>query len=250
MVQKVFQVIEKGHISFYYRPRIGREVVNSLVDVQRLFLVLNPTHAFEEHGAGQEPPEKVHKSRIIIVGKKRLPSVDSHERGWALVDKTLVHGDVEAELKSELHYHTASGKERVRAPAILSATGIYEIVLHDDKTVCGYTLESPQRLQKMHYEFNILPTATFLISVKNPEKPAAVGLDEDDKWRFSKELQKLFGGRRWSPIYTCKLINHPGIEILLIGCSESLAKEMGPQATLEMMKWHDEEVNAMDWESD
>ena len=61
--------LESGDIFFLYRPRVGESEVHSLDDVQRLFFVLQS--------------ERERRLREIIVGTKRLPDSDRHERAWA-----------------------------------------------------------------------------------------------------------------------------------------------------------------------
>ena len=39
------EVLERGDIFFFYRPRVGVEQVRSLDDVQRFFVVLRPDDA-------------------------------------------------------------------------------------------------------------------------------------------------------------------------------------------------------------
>lgn len=49
-----------------HRPKVGKEEVGSLDDVQRFFMLLHPSKS----GV---------KSRLCVLGKKRLPSARRHE---------------------------------------------------------------------------------------------------------------------------------------------------------------------------
>lgn len=68
-------VLETGHIYFLYRPNVRTEEVESLDDVQRMFMILKPTE-----GGG--------KNRLIVVGKKKLPAVHERNRFWSFVEAT------------------------------------------------------------------------------------------------------------------------------------------------------------------
>jgi hypothetical protein len=76
--------LERGDIVFFYRPRVGIEEVHSLGDVQRFFLVLRP--------------DRQSRLRDIIIGTKRLPDPDRHERAWASVARV---SDSAADFRSE-----------------------------------------------------------------------------------------------------------------------------------------------------
>jgi hypothetical protein len=74
------QVLERGRIAFYYRPKVDpTSTVATADDVQRLYLVLRPDSA----GAGAPA------TRVLSVGKKRLPAAAGvpgpKETLWAFV---------------------------------------------------------------------------------------------------------------------------------------------------------------------
>jgi hypothetical protein len=68
--------LERGDIFFFYRPRVGVPEVKRLEDVQRFFFILHP-------GRGE-------RLRRIVVGSKRLPDPERHERVWAFVADVAV----------------------------------------------------------------------------------------------------------------------------------------------------------------
>ncbi|MFL6056889.1 MAG: hypothetical protein ACJ72W_28920 [Actinoallomurus sp.] len=64
--------MEEGRIYFFYRPRVGQTEVDDLEDVQRLHMVLHP--------------QGTDRFRILVIGRKRMPSVEeTRERLWATV---------------------------------------------------------------------------------------------------------------------------------------------------------------------
>lgn len=58
--------LEVRRVAFFFRPKVDKGEVGSLSDVQRFYMLLSPSH-------------KAAKSRLCIIGKKRLPSVRRHE---------------------------------------------------------------------------------------------------------------------------------------------------------------------------
>lgn len=63
------------------------ESVESSEDVQRMFVLLKPLQPGEAHYVGPESPSTAPKNRLLIVGKKHLPSIDSHEKAFGFVYK-------------------------------------------------------------------------------------------------------------------------------------------------------------------
>ena len=63
--------LEKGHLSFFYRPKVQFEKAQSPDDVQRFFLLLKPNSSNDS---------KIENSRLIVIGKKHLPDITRHEK--------------------------------------------------------------------------------------------------------------------------------------------------------------------------
>lgn len=66
------EILERGEVFFLYRPKIDAQVVHSLDDIQRFYMILKP--------------EERNIFRRIIIGRKHIPDVDKHERTWGFVD--------------------------------------------------------------------------------------------------------------------------------------------------------------------
>lgn len=102
MLKPSVGTIERGHIYFFYRPRVEVEEVQSVDDVQRFHILLvprppefaasGPADSKQEDGEGEmnlisegsdavpatEPINKKKKHfRLIAVGKKQLPDPDA-----------------------------------------------------------------------------------------------------------------------------------------------------------------------------
>jgi hypothetical protein len=207
--------IESGDIYFLYRPAVGVREVHGFGDVRRLYILLKPWSK--------------QIFRLLIVGRKKLPAPEEHDRFWAFVWR--VFGDraaLNAELGYEEYQTKADGVRRV-PPARPAAEGIYTIVRHGDHTHLAYLLELPKRQGPVERELNIKREASYIIAVKNPESANApgTGLDPKHEARFPDELQDKFQGRRFIPVDPPDFLNYEGAELLLIGARENAEEELG-----------------------
>src|SRR5687767_11368039 len=100
----VVDVLERGNIYFIYRPRVEQVTARSVDDIQRFFVILSP------HGKS--------RYRLIVVGRKKLPEVETHrDRSWGFVGKVSQRAeDIEDDLDA-LTYSTKTRGERHLAPA-------------------------------------------------------------------------------------------------------------------------------------
>jgi len=68
-------VLERGHVYFFYRPKVETEEAHEMGDVQRLYLILAPgtleQRVIEE--AKVEPKKEKELYRIVVMGQKKLP---------------------------------------------------------------------------------------------------------------------------------------------------------------------------------
>lgn len=149
--------LERGDVFFFYRPRVGIEEVRSLQEVQRFFFVLHP--------------DGDARLREIIVGSKRLPEVEPHERAWAFVARVT---DSAAYAREELGgriYQTKTRGERVQPDTRAAGEGRYAIVDHDGHSHLAYALELPQEPGEAQRTFRIEREASYIVAVRNPDAP-------------------------------------------------------------------------------
>ena len=99
--QSTPQVLEEGNLYFIYCPKVQRETVNSLDDIQRVYLVMGP------HGRQW--------FRLITLGKKRLPDLSGdNQQGWAFVETVTDSAQaLEAGLRRE-EYETKTRGDRIK----------------------------------------------------------------------------------------------------------------------------------------
>src|SRR4051794_39240908 len=112
----MLDILERGELLFFYRPRVSVQRPRALEDVQRFFPVLAP-------GCGQH-------FRRLIVGRKRLPDPDAHEREWAFVAEV---GDDPEAIRDNLEpfeYRTRTRGVRVQPGARAVGQAGYAVVDH------------------------------------------------------------------------------------------------------------------------
>jgi hypothetical protein len=130
-----------------------------------------------------------------------------------------VEATAQRELQEET-YGTQTRGER-RLPAVRPAgEGVYAISLNDGEMRLAYALELPEARGEVQREFGIPPAASFVLSVKNPEKgqPRAAGLTDEQKADYPDALQRKFRGRRFAG-EDVRLLDVEGAEFLLVGAN-------------------------------
>lgn len=216
------EMLELGHIHFFYRPKVNVEEATSMQDVKRLLILLAPKDS--------------NQNRLLIVPKKHIPNVETHERVWSFVQKV---GSIDelVEGLGEEHYHTKTRGERTSPRARLLATGVYTIATHKEHskhphamthTHLAYVLELPHTVTSLHKAFKLQHEGSFVITVKNPKHPSPnfIGLKDKDKPRLPEDLQRLFEDRKFMPVNPPRLIDYPGSEIIMVGAKADIAKEL------------------------
>ena len=216
------ETVEQGDIYFVYRPKVQEapdegeapEPAEGIEDVERFYMVLKPD--------GSD------RYRMIVVGRKRMPDVAEHERNWGFVETVARSAkDIEEALRRET-YETKTRGERLRPAARAAGEGVYAIVNKNKDMHLAYALELPERPGAVQKALNIAPEASFVLSVKNPDKgsPKNAGLEEEDEADYPKSLQKEFRGRRFAT-EDPKLLDYEGAEIVLIGARRNPEKAYG-----------------------
>jgi hypothetical protein len=216
--EKGIETLEKGNLYFFYRPRVEEEDPDAKADLQRLYLVLNP----------QTPKERY---RLMIVGRKKMPEPEKSggERLWGFVDMVRKDADSVREALGARDYRTKTRGERHDPAARPCGEGVYRILRHGDHTHLVYVLELPERRDEVQEALDIEAEASYIISVKNPEKsaPRAAGLDEEQKADYPKRLREVFRGRRFADADPVDFLNKEGTEFVLISATADIREELG-----------------------
>lgn len=209
-------ILERGNIYFLYRPKVEQEEVNNLDDIQRFYIVLEP------HGK--------QSYRLMAMGQKKLPDVNKKQsQAWGFVESVK---DNAKELEQSLRAKTYSTKMRGdrELPTTRSVgEGVYELVDRNQTTHLVYALELPENPGEAQQDLQIEPEASYVLSIKNPEKgsPANTGLSDKQKANFPKKLQNQFRDRRFAAANPPDFLDYTGAEFILIGASDDVSKELG-----------------------
>lgn len=217
-------ILESGALTVFYRPRVDESDVESLNDVQRLFLLIEP--------------EDAPRARLIAIGRKRLPSSSRRERFWGFVDMVLPAADIHTALGAQT-YETKTRGTRHAAAAVAIASGTYRIEHHDETH--GHLVWSLERIEEsdpVARELEPEAEAQYIVTVANPDA-AAWGLEEfpplqqelfDDievhssvPATFPQALQERFAERRYVPLDTAEWLDHEGAELVFIGVARKLS---------------------------
>ena len=145
------QILERGDIYFIYRPKVEEEHPQGLEDVERFYMVLKP--------------EDRKEFRLAVVGRKRLPDIEDHERNWGFVETIAGSAEqVEREFQAA-DYETKTRGERHLPAARPAGEGVYAFVQAGRNMHLVYDLELPEKPGKVQEELNILPQASFVLSI-------------------------------------------------------------------------------------
>ena len=138
------EVLERGRVTFLFRPKVDVSAPRGIDDVQRFWVVL-------AHAAGR---------RRIAVGRKRMPHLRDREANWGFVD--ALDADVARDL-DEREYVTKTRGERLQPGARRVAEGDYALVRHGDHVHLTWNVaeEDPE----MSRELEIGPRGSVLVAV-------------------------------------------------------------------------------------
>jgi len=207
-LEKQGEVLEHGHIYFFYKPKVEVENPSSIDDVARLHILLKPS-------SGQ--------SRLIIVGRKYLPDPESHRQPiWAFVKQLADDaGDLSSYLEKSSYETKTRGTRHVGEDRLIGV-GPYCLVYHEGEKVSdrssylAYVLEAPAEIGEVQTEFNLAHEGSFGLSVRNPKTPAPRQAGLSTPADFPDDLIDAFEGRRWNPILDLRYLNTENSELLLV----------------------------------
>lgn len=224
------QVLEKGHIYFLYRPRVEEHDPASRQDLQQFYMVLSPQ--------GRK------SCRLAIIGQERLPDParKGKARFWGFIEAVKQSGRQVSEGLTEQTYETKTRGTRHQPAARPAGEGAYEIVRHGDHTHLVYALEFPQQPGDVQEALNIEEEASYIVSIRNPEKPAPPrsGIPERQQVEYPKKLRDVFRDRKFADLDPPDFLDHEGAEFLLVAAAEDPERELG----IEMDEAHEQRAEA------
>lgn len=208
----------REHLLFY-RPKVEEHEPEGAEDLQNFYVVLSP------HG------KKMH--RLLVVGRERLPDPEhkGKQRHWAFVDAIYEDAKPLSEALRERKYSTKTRGERHLPAARSAGEGMYEIVRHEGHTHLAYVLELPAEAGAVQHELRIVPEASYVISVKNPDKPSPPGVGLSGREvSLPKTLRERFRDRRFIDVDPPEFLDHEGVELILVAASAKAGKELEKKA--------------------
>ncbi|KAA8645993.1 hypothetical protein EYZ11_004003 [Aspergillus tanneri] len=217
-------ILEKGVIYFFYRPRVNISDPESIEDVARSFIVLRPTPLGETLGEGQGPVDVSSMCRLIVLPKKRFPTT-SRERDMAFVVKA---GHSVKELQESFiageKYETASPGERTVPEARPYAEGVYAITSAKRASHLAYILTIPDKVGPIQDDFGLRAHGSWIVQSKNPKYPGPPSATLPKAPDYPESIHKRFDDYRWIPLQP-EFIDYPNAQFLMIGeTGETLGK--------------------------
>ncbi|MFL6502239.1 MAG: hypothetical protein ACJ70W_01750 [Nitrososphaera sp.] len=242
-------VLEKGDIFFFYRPKTkivdddsGGDV-KSIEDIRRFFMVTATTSATAANteneqqqqfdGTNSKTPQEEEPSRyrLFVIGKKSLPEIRTtearrSERYWAKVGGIFENPQ---ELTSEL----LSDEFRKGDAARPVGEGKYAIIRHQDHAELAYILEMPKEPGEAQRELGIEKEASYIVSIINPKVPVPAGYpSSEEPPNYPESILKEFGDNEnfISLARDLRFINFQNAQMILVGAKEGrdvIQKEFG-----------------------
>ena len=213
------QILEKGNIIFFYRPKKGVQHPKGPQDLERSYFLLLPDD------------QRAHKNRLFNVAHGVFPLIQPgvalpEERDWAFVQDV---GDDPRDVLSRLQQDVAAAARpaegRIRPWARVAGRGRYAIVRHENHTHLAYSLAQPPKGGEVQRELEIKPEASYVISVKEPYAPSEIVLEK--KPAYPDALRRKFNGHGWIPVDPTSFLDYQWTQVLLIGARTDVRKELG-----------------------
>ena len=180
-------ILEKGTIYFFYRPRVNVEEPHSMKEIARSFVVLRPTPIGATIDKKQGSLEPGASCRLIVLPKKKFPT-SARERDMAFVEKG---GQSMKELKESFisggKYETSTRGERTVEEARPYAEGVYAITSTKRASHLAYIITIPNEIGSVQEDFGIRRRGSWIVQAKNPKFPGPASAQLPKKPEYPEE---------------------------------------------------------------
>ncbi len=181
-------VLERGDISFFFRPMVqAADALETKLGVQSFFVVLG--NASGTH-------------RRVRIGRKRMPA-PTGERFWARVERVGSLNRVLADQMEAEQYSTKTRGERYQPGARAIAQGCYAFVRHDDHVHLVYRVD--QMEPDVPEEVRVPEAMSHIVLFERVPRGRAVWTTEGDP----------------------SLLDEEGYELVLVGVDDEPERELG-----------------------
>ncbi|KAB8217686.1 hypothetical protein BDV33DRAFT_193399 [Aspergillus novoparasiticus] len=231
-------ILEKGVIYFFYRPRVNVSEPSSVDDVARSFIVLRPTPLGASLDQTQGSLEAGAKCRLMLLPKKKFPT-SGRERDMGFVEKA---GQTMKELRENFiageKYETSTRGERTVPEAKPYAEGVYAITSTKRASHLAYILTIPGEVGPLQEDFGLHARGSWIVQSKNPKYPGPSSAQLPKDPEYPESVREKFQDYRWAPL-TPEFIDYPNAQFLMIG---EATDDLGKAATAESDGKRSEEV--------
>ncbi|KAF7588557.1 hypothetical protein BBP40_005512 [Aspergillus hancockii] len=222
-------VLEKGVIYFFYRPRVNVLEPHSVDDIARSFIVLRPTPLGAALDSTQGSLETGAKCRLMMLPKKKFPT-SGRERDMGFVEKA---GQTMKELQENFiageKYETETRGERTVPEAKPYAEGVYAITSTKRASHLAYILTIPSEVGPLQEDFGLHARGSWIVQSKNPKYPGPSYAQIPNDPEYPESVREKFQDYRWVPL-TPEFIDYANAQFLMVG---EATDDLGKAATAE-----------------
>ncbi|ROT41904.1 hypothetical protein SODALDRAFT_286833 [Sodiomyces alkalinus F11] len=218
-------ILEKGIVYVFFRPRVNITDPESVEDVARTYLLLRPIAPDARLGEG--PIGDHGNSRLFVVPKKALPK-SAGERLMVFVDMAQVSfQQLKDDFLKGTEYETKTRGTSHVPPATPAAEGVYAITSTGRESHLVYMLTLPEELGEVQEELGLKKEGSFIVSTKNPSYPGPANAQLPKKPEFSQGIMDEFAKKRWIPSKPAHF-DFVNAQLLLVG-EHGVEKATEPQ---------------------
>ena len=189
----------RGTVTIHVRPVVDRETIDALVDVQEMLVELADDDAV----------------RVLEIGRKRLPDMSSDSPNWGHVRAVGARRDEVDDVFDDATYRTQTQGQRHQSATRVAAEGTWALQREGRDTHLVLELDG-QVDDELLDQLHVHPRARYVLNVKNPRAAGEAGLDDEDRAELPDHLQDVFDGNRWAPADPVELLDHVGVEFVLV----------------------------------
>ncbi|OOF96720.1 hypothetical protein ASPCADRAFT_206897 [Aspergillus carbonarius ITEM 5010] len=209
-------VLEKGIIYFFYRPRVNVSDPHGISDVARSFLVLRPTPIGATLDQQQGSLEPGAKCRLMVLPKKKFPT-SGKERDMGFVEKAgQSMKSLQESFIAGYTYETSTRGEQSVPEARPYAEGVYAITSTKRSSHLAYVLTIPETIGSIQEDFGLHTRGSWVIQSKNPKHPGPSYAQINKDPEYPESVREKFGDYRWVPVQP-EFIDYPNAQFLMVG---------------------------------